>query len=384
MYIKSRTEKIQNAPIQKLLDETNVPENTINLGQGTPFFKPPKNVIKTVIKKLKTEKLNNYTPDAGTFDLRETISKKLLKQNNIKADPEKNIIVTSGGNQAFVNAIMAITKPQDEIILLSPYYFNQKMAIQLAECKPVTVPTKENYQPDIKEIFKKYNKKTRAIITVSPNNPTGAVYSKENLKKINDFCQEKEIFHISDEAYENFTYNNKKHVSPASFHKKNKFTISIFSFSKTFGMAGFRVGYMVFPEEIKDEILKIQDTTSICPSTISQVAALEALKNNIDYPEQFLEQIKETRNIFIKNLKENPKIDFPVTYGGFYFLLKLDTNKKSWDISKKLIEKYRVITIPGCVFGSIKPAIRISYGNLTSEDAKKGVERLNKGLLEIL
>ncbi|MEF8879970.1 MAG: aminotransferase class I/II-fold pyridoxal phosphate-dependent enzyme, partial [Candidatus Thermoplasmatota archaeon] len=234
--LKSRTHNIPEAPIQKLLEEVKPPENTISLGQGAPFFQPPKEAIQAAIKTIKTPEGNRYTPDAGILSLRKQISKKLEKQNKIKADPEKNITVTSGGNQAFLNTIMAITKPGDNIIILTPHYFNHPMAVQLTGCKPITVETTTNYQPNPEKIFEKVNSKTRAIITISPNNPTGAVYSKNVLKKINQYCKENNIYHISDEAYEKFVYNNKKHYSPSSFDTKNEHTITLFSFSKTYGM----------------------------------------------------------------------------------------------------------------------------------------------------
>ncbi|WP_455391933.1 aminotransferase class I/II-fold pyridoxal phosphate-dependent enzyme [[Eubacterium] cellulosolvens] len=379
-----RTYYVQEAPINKLLSESRVPEDAISLGQGVPFFGPPEEAITAATKALTDECCFRYTEDAGLLSLRQAIATKLEQENNITADPESNIMVTSGGNQAFINALMGITEIGDDILILAPYYFNNIMAIKLTGCNPIIVNTNNNYQPEVEDIISRITVKTRAIVTISPNNPTGAVYPRGVLEQINKFCAEKSIFHISDEAYEHFIFDDATQTSPMSFDTGREWTISLFSFSKSFGMSGYRVGYMVYPARLNNELLKVQDTIGICPPGPSQAAAEAALGVGAKYPKAHLQTIDKVRKLFIDRLKTIDKIDFIITKGSFYFLIKVDTIQTSWQIAKGLIEDHGVITIPGNVFGSDYPALRISYGNLPLGQAQEGIERLVKGLDELL
>ena len=379
-----RSYNVQEAPIQKLLAEVKIPYDVVSLGQGVPFFGPPTEAIAAAARGLADECCYRYTEDAGLLSLRRVIANKLKTENNISAVPEINIMVTSGGNQAFINVLMAITDIGDEVILLAPYYFNHLMALQFTGCKPVLVKTNESYQPEPENIFQRFTKKTKAIITISPNNPTGAVYSKSVLEKINKFCTDQNIYHISDEAYENFVFEDTKHFSPGSFDTELLHTISIFSFSKSYSMAGYRVGYMVYPSVLQNELLKVQDTIGICPPGPSQSAGEAALKLGSAYPRKFLPEMVRVRELIIEKLRTLDILELPVTKGGFYFFIKLKTSKRTWEIAKKLISDFGVITIPGEVFGSRTPSLRISYGNLTLEQAEIGVERLISGLEKLL
>ncbi len=379
-----RTEKVQDAPIQKLLSEVKQPKDTISLGQGIPFFGPPEEAIAAATAALSDELYFKYTEDAGLPSLRGAISKKLDLENKIKVDSDTNVMVTAGGNQAFINAIMAITNLDDDILILSPYYFNTIMAVKLAGCNPITVDTDENYQPNPSTIFSQVTPRTRAIVTISPNNPSGAVYDEDALKQINEFCAKKGIYHISDEAYEHFIFDDANHISALSFDSEITHTISLYSFSKSYGMSGYRVGYMVYPSELHNELLKVQDTIGICPPGPSQAAAEAALKVGSKYPRKFLPTISQVRHMFVDELKAIENIYMPDTKGSFYFLLRLHTNKSSWEIAKRLIEEFGLITIPGEVFGMGSPSLRVSYGNLQVPQAKEGITRLVTGLDEIM
>ena len=176
------------------------------------------------------------------------IEAKLARENHIIVRPTSRVLVTAGGNQAFMNAVLAITDPDDEIVLLVPYYFNHEMAVVMAGAKAVAVPTTSEYQLDLRAIEAAITPRTRAVVTVSPNNPTGAVYPEADLRAVNALCRDRGIFHIHDEAYEYFTYGDVQHFSPGSLPDAAGHTISLFSLSKAYGMASWRVGYMVIPE----------------------------------------------------------------------------------------------------------------------------------------
>jgi len=188
-----RTQKIQEAPIEKILTESKIPDDVIDLGQGVPFYGPPKEAVLAASQALDKESGFKYSPDAGTASLREAIVEKLAIQNGINADAEKNVMVTAGCNQAFVNSVLTVTSPGDHVILLAPYYFNHVMAVQLAGCKPVIVDTDRDYQPQVERIAKNVTKSARAIVLVSPNNPTGAVYGDRQIKAIARICCENQI-----------------------------------------------------------------------------------------------------------------------------------------------------------------------------------------------
>jgi aspartate/methionine/tyrosine aminotransferase len=379
-----RTHSIQEAPIVKLISDSKLPSDVVDLGQGVPFYGPPKEAMLAATEALQEESGFKYSPDSGFPALRETIARKLASENRVEADPSNNIMVTAGANQAFVNAILSITRPGDHVLVLSPYYFNHIMAVQLAGCKPVIIDTDRNYQPIVERIGKRISKRARAIVLVSPSNPTGAVYSKDTINEIGALCAKNGIYLITDETYEHFIYDDAKFVSALSLDKEIGHTISLFSFSKSYGMSGYRIGYAIFPAGIYREMLKVQDTLTICAPSPLQVAAEAAMRLGAAYPKQFIPRIERVRKIFIQRLTGLDFVEMPVTKGSYYFLLRLRTKKSDWNLAKRLIEKYGVITIPGGVFGTRYPALRVAYANVDESMAEKGISRLEKGLQEML
>ena len=379
-----RTERIQEAPIVKLIADSNVPSDVVDLGQGVPFYGPPREAIRAAAGALDKESGFKYSPDAGKASLRQTIAEKLASENRVDADSDNNIMVTAGANQAFVNAILCLTRPGDHVLVLSPYYFNHVMAVELAGCKPVIVDTDSDFQPLVECIGRCITKRVRAVVLVSPNNPTGAVYSKDALREIGALCAENDLYLITDETYEHFVYDDAKHVSALELDKSIEYTISLFSFSKSYGMSGYRIGYAVFPKHLYTEMLKVQDTVTICAPSPLQIAAEAAMKLGAAYPRQFIPRIEKARKIFIERLAGFDFVEMPVTKGSYYFMLRLKTKKSDWDIAKRLIEEYGVITIPGQVFGAKYPALRIAYANVDESLAAKGASRLTRGLKDVL
>ncbi|TAF02535.1 MAG: pyridoxal phosphate-dependent aminotransferase, partial [Oscillatoriales cyanobacterium] len=251
---------------------------TISLGQGIVYYNPPQESFEKIPEFFANPDNHKYKAVEGIPKLQDAIAAKLKTDNGIEINTQNCIVVTAGSNMGFTNAILAITSAGDEVIIQSPYYFNHEMAAVMANCRPVIVETDANYQLNIVAIKKAITEKTRAIVTISPNNPTGAVYSAESLREVNEICRQHNIYHISDEAYEYFTYDGVKHCSPASFSNSSEHTISLFSLSKAYGFASWRIGYMVIPQHLLVSVRKIQDTILICPPVISQYAALGALQ----------------------------------------------------------------------------------------------------------
>ncbi|ACB50471.1 aspartate aminotransferase [Crocosphaera subtropica ATCC 51142] len=382
----SRMNRVQS-PIIPMVGQL-IRENpgTISLGQGVVYYPPPPEAIEGINQFFNHPHNHQYKSVQGIHSLIEQIVTKLQEDNKITINNYRSIIVTAGSNMAFMNAILAITNAGDEIILNTPYYFNHEMAITMASCHPILVNTDDKYQLSLDKIKAAITAKTRAIVTISPNNPTGVIYSESSLREVNQLCRENGIYHISDEAYEYFTYDGIKHFSPASIIDSDSYTISLYSLSKAYGFASWRIGYMVVPNHLLEAVKKIQDTILICPPVISQYAALGALKVGKSYCKKHLEEIKKVRDIFIYHLRPLEAMCTLVSsQGAFYFFLKINTDMKDFELVKKLIENYQIAVLPGETFGIKKGCyLRIAYGALQKETATTGIERLVQGLKHLI
>ena len=385
LNVKSRMEAVQSPLIPVIGELIRQNPGTISLGQGVVAYPPPGEAIASITEFLADPANHKYKAVEGIPALLNAIETKLKAENQIEINQNNCIVVTAGSNMAFMNTILAITSPGDEIILNTPYYFNHEMAITMANCQPVLVETDENYQLKPKAIASAITKKTKAVVTISPNNPTGVVYSSLALAEVNRICREKGIYHISDEAYEYFTYDGVKHFSPASLTDSENHTISLFSLSKAYGFASWRIGYMVMPQHLLMPVKKVQDTLLICPPVISQYAALGALKSGVNYCHNFLPDIIFVREQLLQKLSSiNDLCTVAPTAGAFYFFLKVKTKITDFELVKKLIENYQVAVIPGSTFGMNNGCyLRVAYGALEPETAVEAIARLVVGLQEI-
>ncbi len=381
--MEKRTRGIQKAPLVDLFSSVDFPRDMVSLGQGIPFFGPPIEVINTIADGIKRPSAYRYTADAGVLTLRKKIAQKLFRQHALSFDPNHQVVVTVGANQAFMNAILSVTNTGDEIILFRPTYFNYVMGVQLAGCIPIICETDENFHPRIQDLQKKLSEKTKAVVTISPNNPTGAVYTADELKKINEFCASHDLFHISDEVYEYFVYDDVIHRTPLVFDADLDHTISLFSFSKAFGMSGLRVGYMMVPQQIYDDVLKVQDTIGICAPALSQMAAEAAIQMDDRYVSRFLPVFQKNREMMRNLLSHQSKVKCSMLNGAYYVFLSYNGTLPSWEVSKQLVEEYKVMVLPGSVF-DMEYSLRVSYGNLKTKDFEKGLYRLVDGLNDIL
>jgi len=359
---------------------------TISLGQGVVHYGPPKEAFDQLSQFLAEPENHKYKLVQGIPPLLEILKAKLESENRIQLGEANALIVTAGGNMAFMNAVLAITDPGDEVILQTPYYFNHEMAVVMAGCRPVLVSTDENYQLRPEAIRQAITSRTRAVVTISPNNPTGAVYPEQALREVNALCRDRGVFHIHDEAYEYFTYDDARHFSPASIPDSAPHTISLFSLSKAFGFASWRIGYMVIPERLLVSVKKIQDTILICAPVISQFAAVGALKAGRAYCQSQMASIIEVRKLFLKELESLKTFcTIPAASGAFYFLLRLRTDWKPMDLVERLIRDFRVAVIPGTTFGlETGCCLRVAYGALREETAREGIGRLVRGLKTLI
>jgi aspartate/methionine/tyrosine aminotransferase len=345
-------------------------------------YGPPPNVLEAVRRFGSVASDHRYGPVEGLPALVQVIEAKLARENRITVRPASRVFVTAGGNQAFLNAVLAVTDPGDEVILPTPFYFNHEMAVVIAGAVPVGAPTGSDYQLNVQAIAAAVTPRTRAIVTVSPNNPTGAVYGEEPLRAVNALCGRRGLFHIHDEAYEYFTYGAARHFSPGSMPDAAGHTMSLFSLSKAYAMASWRVGYMVVPEHLADAVNKIQDTLLICPPAVSQHAAMAALQAGRDYPRAHLERLDRMRRAVFDALS-HPDVpcDVPSVDGAFYYLVRVHSTLDSMTLTERLIREHKVAGIPGSAFADAATcSIRLSYGALEPDAIAEGLSRLVGGL----
>ncbi len=384
MSISSRMQTVQSPIIPIVGELIRQHPGTISLGQGVVSYPPPPESIAMLSSFAANPANHLYKAVEGIPPLLDVIRAKLAADNGMALTDNQRIVVTAGSNMAFMNAILAVTSPGDEIILQTPYYFNHEMAIAIAGCKAVCVPTNDQYQLRLDAIAQAITPKTRAIVTISPNNPTGVVYPEADLRVVNDLCRDRSLYHISDEAYEYFTYDGVPHVSPGRFADSQDHTISLFSLSKAYGFASWRIGYMVIPAHLFDAVKKIQDTNLICPPVVSQYAALGALKVGRQYCCDRIAPLTSIRQQILtalRSLIEQDICTVAPAQGAFYFFLRVQTDLDAMALTEYLIREHRVAAIPGTTFGMEQGCyLRVAYGALEPSTLMIGCDRLVTGL----
>lgn len=372
----------------KQLNENNI--DIINLSIGEPNFNVPKKAIDYGIKSLNENK-TSYDLVGGLKELRTEIKKKLQLENNIIVN-EDNIIVSSGAKHAITNAFMALINPNDEVLIPKPYWVTYPETIKLLGGIPKFLETyKENSFKITKEILKNnISKNTKALILCNPSNPTGAIYNKNELKEILDFCYLNNIYIISDEIYESIDFSN-NFISLASIDKKAMdIVITINGFSKSFAMTGLRIGYSISNKEISSYISKIQGHLVSHPSLTSQYIALGALKYCKEDNKNMVLEYKKRRDLAIKILKDYDLFEYIKPQGAFYIFINISKLKKyiKFDDSfskvfcNHILDKLKIGIVPGIAFGN-DDYIRISLAS-NPIDLKNGLEKIHKYCKEII
>ena len=360
-------------------------KDIIAFAAGEPDFDTPENIREAGIEAINTG-FTRYTATPGIIELREAISKKLKDDNNIEYAPSQ-ITVCSGAKQALANAFMSIINDGDEVIIPAPFWVSYSAIVELAGGKPVIVYTKaeNNFMLSKEDLENAYTEKTKALILVSPSNPTGMIASKENLQAIADFAVEKDILVISDEIYEKLIYEkNKKHISIASLNKDiYDRTITINGVSKSYAMTGWRIGYVAAPLAIAKCINTVQSHMASNPNSIAQKAALEAISGPQESVEIMRQQFEKRRDYIFKREEEIPYISALKPEGAFYLFVDISglCGKKyngkeitnAADFAAELLENKLTAVVPCADFGMPKH-IRLSYA-ISLDDIKKGMDR---------
>jgi aminotransferase len=365
-------------------------EGCISLGQGIPSFGTPSFIRESVIKALKDDAfIGKYSLQPGIPELKLEIAGYLNRQNGIEVDPETELFVSCGAMEALAGVISSIVERGDEVLIPSPNYSSHIEQILFAEGNPVFVPLieDEGWRLDVEGFKKALSKKTKAVLLCNPMNPTGAVFHETDLKALAEMAIERNLFIISDEAYDFLLYDGLPHFSLASIPELKDLLITCRSFSKMYCMTGWRVGYMVAAARIVDQVLKVHDAFAICAPTISQYGALAALKatNGSDgegdrFIRKLVGALSARRDVICDRLDALSQVfSYQKPKGAYYVFPKIvPDNQDDMDLSLRLLHEAKVITIPGSGFGPTGAGhIRLSFG-APEEDIHKAFDRIDR------
>lgn len=359
-------------------------QDVISFGVGEPDFNTPQNIINAA-----TEAMNNgktkYTAVSGIVELKDAIIKKLKDDNNLNYSRD-NIIISTGAKQCLANVFSAILNPEDEVIVPSPYWISYPELIKLSDGVPLFIETSKDKSFKItkNDIEKVITTKTKAIIINSPNNPTGSVYTKDELVEIAEIAKKYDLYIISDEIYEKLIYTDQcSHISIASLNEDafNR-TVVINGFSKAYSMTGWRIGYAAGPKDVIKVMTNIQSHTTSNTSTIAQYAALEALNGKQDDLVEMIDVFKNRKEKMIELIKEINDVSYIEPVGAFYVFIDISkilekyNIKNSLEFSRLLLEDKQVVVIPGIAFG-LNNYIRLSYAT-SYENVEQGVNRIKE------
>ncbi|NLI58404.1 MAG: pyridoxal phosphate-dependent aminotransferase [Clostridium sp.] len=363
--------------------------DVVGFGAGEPDFDTPEHIKEAAVKAIK-EGFTKYTPASGMLELKEAVCRKLKKDNGLEYKLE-NIVISNGAKHSLANIFQAICNPGDEVIIPCPCWVSYPEMIKMASGKPIRLKAteEEGFKPSIDKFLGAITEKTKAIIINSPSNPTGMVYTEEELREIAKIAVEKKIYIISDEIYEKLIYDNLKHVSIASFNEEIKdLTILVNGVSKSYSMTGWRIGYTASNEKIADVMTNIQSHFTSNPNSIAQKAALAALDGNDDIIDAMISEFVKRRDYMVDRINSIEGISCIKPNGAFYVMMNISkligkeikgVKITGSDVfANVLLEKANVALVPGSGFGT-DIHVRLSYAT-SFENITEGLNRIEKFL----
>ncbi len=347
-------------------------------GAGEPDFDTPEHIKEAAIKALQ-EGFTKYTPSAGLPELRTAISEKYAADNNIDYKPSQ-VIVSNGAKQSCYNAILACCEPGDEVIIPAPYWLSYPDMVRLVGAEPVIVQTKasNSYKMTAEEFENAMTPRTKMVIINSPGNPTGSVYTREELEALVEVALTEDIFILADEIYEKLIYDDASHVSVASLSKEAyDLTITVNGFSKAYAMTGWRLGYLGAPEAIAKVIDSLQSHSTSGPKSFAQKGAVAALKGSQQCVTDMRDEFNVRREYMYERLAAIPNLSAVKPLGAFYMLADISKfGLSSTNFADRLLSKAEVAVVPGVAFGDDK-TVRLSYAT-DLETIKTGLDRIEQ------
>jgi aspartate aminotransferase len=353
-------------------------QDVVGFGAGEPDFDTPRHIKDAAIKAL-NEGFTKYTPASGTPELRQAIADKFKRENGLNYKPSQ-IIVSCGGKHSCYNVILATCQEGDEVIIPAPYWLSYPEMVKLAGAKPVILATtdKSEFKVTPAQLKGAITPHTRLFILNSPSNPTGTVYSPEEIKALGDICVEKGVLIMSDEIYEHLLYDGAVHKSVASFSPAHfEHTIITHGFAKAWSMTGWRLGFLAAPEPIAKAIDAVQSHSTSNPTSFAQRGGLAAISGPQDHLKGWLEEFNKRRTYAWSRLNKMPNISCVNAKGAFYLFPNISkTGLNSTDFCSRLLEKEKVAAVPGIAFGDDN-CIRLSYAT-SMANIEKGMDRMEK------
>ena len=360
-------------------------KDVIGFGAGEPDFGTPAHIVKAGIEAL-NKGITRYTPASGTVELKQAICEKFLNDNGLKYDPSC-IVVSNGAKHSLFNALVAICNPGDEVILPAPYWVSYLELIKMADAVPVIVQTKEedNFALHIEDVAAAVTSKTKAIILNTPSNPTGSIYTKDQLEQVAKLAVEKDFIVISDEIYESLIYDGEQHVSIATFGEEIKErTIIVNGLSKSCAMTGWRIGYTASNKKIATIMGNYQSHATSNPNSIAQYASIAALRGSKEELNKMVEEFSNRRKVMVDKVNSIEGLHANMPKGAFYVFVNISGifDKFCGDVvidsamtfTEQLLEKQLTAVVPGEAFGT-KDYIRLSYAT-SMQNIEKGLDRI--------
>ncbi|MDA4130296.1 MAG: pyridoxal phosphate-dependent aminotransferase [Thaumarchaeota archaeon] len=385
LHPSGRSSKLGLSGIRQIFEKAQKIPDIVRLEFGEPDFDTPENIKLAAIQAIKNGK-TKYTSSSGLLELREQIALKLKRENKIEYDPKTEVVVTAGATAAINLAFLSVVDEGQEILVPDPGWATYSHAVNLVGAIPVSYGLREakGYSFDREEAEKLVSSKTRAILINTPSNPTGSIFSRNNLEEIAEFAMDHELFVFSDEVYEKFLYQDggnstNEHVSIGSLEGMKERTVTINAFSKTYAMTGWRMGYAAAPPEISATISKINAAQSSCVSTIAQYAAIEALSGPQDSVKTMISAFAKRRELLVTGLNQFPGFRSLMPKGAFYAFPNIEqTGFTSFDLAMKIIDEAHVAVVPGSAFGKLGEGyLRLAYAN-SMENIQEGLNRIQK------
>lgn len=357
--------------------QTSVPiPGLINLGSGTPDFVPPDFVFDAMAKALSEHKIQ-YTAWTGIPELRAAIAEKLKTENGFEVDPNSEIVVTSGAQEALMATLMALLDPGDEALTPSPHYdeYTRDAKVLGATLVPVPTTPESNFTIDVAQLEAAITPKTRALIVVTPNNPTGTVLPRETLLAIADLAKRRDLLVISDEIYEYYVFDDNVHVSMASLPGMKERTITINSFSKSFAMTGMRLGYIAAPAPIIEAILPFHHAMMICANVVTQYGGLAVLTHPRGWFKDVLNEYARRRKLWMEML-DSVGVPYSAPQGAYYIFIDIRmTGLTSAQFVAKAREEARLVFQPGTIGGGAGEGFIRGAFTKGSPEFEEGLER---------
>ena len=377
---------IKPSAIRRMLELSAKAENAIHMEQGEPDFVTPDFISEAAIEAVR-KGFTHYTEIDGTLELRQAIADKLRVENGIDADPRTEVTVTSGSQEAMLIAAMGFLNPGDEALILDPYYPAYYEDTLLAEAVPVPVPLdeKREYGIDLEAIESRLTEKTRMIWICSPSNPTGRVFSRQDLETVAEVAKRHDLIVFTDEIYEKIVYDGARHISIGSLPGMEDRTITVNGFSKAYAMTGWRIGYVAAEKKLSAVLRKLHYYATLCPNAISQKAAFAALTGPQQCVRKMVLEYDRRRRLVLSELGKIKPLSYTIPKGAFYVFPDFSNFEKSDEtFAAYLLKEASVATAPGSGFGNVgKGHLRISY-SVSCEQVKEGLRRIKETLERLM